>query len=34
MLDWVMDTLKKENKEVHERLQALGNEKDKASIGH
>jgi chromosome segregation ATPase len=29
MLDWVMDTLKKENKEVHERLQALGNEKDK-----
>ncbi|XP_062513671.1 kinesin-like protein KIF3B [Corticium candelabrum] len=29
MLDWVMDTLKKENKEVHERLQALGDEKDK-----
>ena len=26
-----MDTLKKENKEVHERLQALGDEKDKVS---
>ncbi|XP_065827439.1 kinesin-2b-like [Oscarella lobularis] len=28
ILDWVMDTLKKENKEVHEKLQKLAKEKD------